>query len=85
MAEASSTPEKTGPPRKEKKIRRDRAAQGKVASAAGAFLVFVLLRALMVTVRCRLREPLGIFGAQRPRPGDFLFLAQPARVLHQNL
>ena len=85
MAEASSSPEKTGPPARKRKSGVIVPHKAKWHQRAGAFLVFVLLRALMVTVRCRLRSPLGIFGAQRPRPGDFLFLAQPARVLHQSL
>ncbi len=40
---------------------------------AGAFLVFVLLRALMVTVRCRLRDRSEFFAPNAPGPAIFCF------------
>ena len=54
MTEANSSPEKTGPPAKKRKSGVIVPHKAKWHQRAGAFLVFVLLRALMFTLRCRL-------------------------------
>jgi hypothetical protein len=73
MAEASSSPEKTGPPARKRKSGVIVPHKAKWHQRAGAFLVFVLLRALMGTVRCRLRDRSGFLAPNSPSPAIFCF------------
>jgi len=73
MAEASPSPEKPGPPARKRKSGVIVPHKAKWHQRAGAFLVFVLLRALMVTVRCRLRDRSGFLAPNAPSPAIFCF------------
>jgi len=68
MAEASSSPEKTGPPARKRKSGVIVPHQAKWHQRLGAFLVFILLRALMATVRCRLRNHSEFLAPNAPGP-----------------
>jgi lysophospholipid acyltransferase (LPLAT)-like uncharacterized protein len=68
MAEASSSPEKTGPPARKRKSGVIVPHQAKWHQRIGAFLVFISLRALMLTVRCRLRSPSEYLAPNAPGP-----------------
>ena len=68
MAEVSSSPEKPVPPAKKRKSGVIVPHKAKWHQHVGAFLVFVLLRALMVTVRCRLRNRSEFLAPNAPGP-----------------
>ena len=68
MAAASSSPEKTGPPAKKRKSGVIVPHKAKWHQRIGAFLVFILLRALMATVRCRLRGRSEFLAPNAPGP-----------------
>jgi hypothetical protein len=68
MAEASSSPEKTGPPARKRKSGVIVPHKAKWHQRIGAFLVFILLRTLMATVRCRLRSPSEFLAPNAPGP-----------------
>ncbi|MGO9586910.1 MAG: lysophospholipid acyltransferase family protein [Limisphaerales bacterium] len=73
MTEASSPPEKTGPPAKKRKSGVIVPHKAKWHQRLGAFAVFVSLRALMFTVRCRFRERSEFFAPNAPGPAIFCF------------
>ena len=73
MAEVSSSPEKTGPPARKRKSGVIVPHKARWHQRVGAFLVFVLLRALMVTVRCRLRSRSEFLAPNAPGPAIFCF------------
>ncbi len=68
MAEVSSSLEKTGPPARKRKSGVIVPHKARWHQRVGAFLVFVLLRALMVTVRCRLRSRSEFLAPNAPGP-----------------
>jgi hypothetical protein len=68
MAESSSSPEKTGPPVRKRKSGVIVPHKAKWHQRIGAFLVFILLRTLMATVRCRLRSPSEFLAPNAPGP-----------------
>ena len=73
MAEVNSSPEKTGPPAKKRKSGVVVPHKAKWHQRLGAFAVFVSLRALMITVRCRLRTPSEFLAPNAPGPAIFCF------------
>jgi lysophospholipid acyltransferase (LPLAT)-like uncharacterized protein len=73
MAEANSSPKKTAPPAKKRKSGVIVPHKAKWYQRAGAFAVFVLLRAFMVTVRCRFRDRSEFFAPNAPGPAIFCF------------
>ena len=73
MAEASSSPEKAVPPARKIKSGVVVPHKARWHQRAGAFAVFVLLRALMVTVRCRLRSRSEFLAPNAPGPAIFCF------------
>jgi len=68
MAEASSSPEKTDLPARKRKSGVIVPHKAKWHQRIGAFLVFILLRALMVTVRCRMRDRSEFLAPNAPGP-----------------
>ena len=68
MTEASSSPEKTAPPARKRKSGVIVPHKARWHQRIGAFLVFVLLRALMVTVRCHLRGRSEFLAPDAPGP-----------------
>ena len=68
MAEAGSSPEKTGPPARKRKSGVIVPHQARWHQRIGAFLVFISLRTLMATVRCRLRNPSEFLAPNAPGP-----------------
>jgi len=68
MTEASSSPEKTGPPAKKRKSGVIVPHKAKWHQRVGAFVVFILLRVLMVTVRCRLHRRSDFLAPNAPGP-----------------
>jgi lysophospholipid acyltransferase (LPLAT)-like uncharacterized protein len=68
MAEASSSPENPGPPARKRKSGVIVPHKAKWHQRVGAFLVFILLRTLMVTVRCRLRDRSEFLAPNAPGP-----------------
>jgi lysophospholipid acyltransferase (LPLAT)-like uncharacterized protein len=73
MAEASSSTEKAGPPARKRKSGVIVPHKAKWHQRAGAFLVFISLRALMVTVRCRMRNHSEFLAPNAPGPAIFCF------------
>ena len=73
MIEVSSSPQKPTPPAKKRKSGVIVPHKAKWHQRAGAFAMFVLMRALMVTVRCRFRERSEFFSPNAPGPAIFCF------------
>jgi lysophospholipid acyltransferase (LPLAT)-like uncharacterized protein len=73
MTEASSSPKKTGPSAKKRKSGVIVPHKAKWHQRAGALAVFVLLRALMATVRCRLRDGSEFLASNASGPAIFCF------------
>ena len=88
MAEASSTPPKPVPPAKKRKSGVIVPHSAKWYQQLGAFLVFVSLRSLLATVRCRLRAPSKFFAPGAPAPVIFCIwhnrLASCTKVLDEH-
>ena len=71
--ELSSTSPKPSPPAKKRKSGVIVPHKPKWHQRLGALLVFALLRAVMVTVRCRFRERSEFFAPNAPGPAIFCF------------
>jgi lysophospholipid acyltransferase (LPLAT)-like uncharacterized protein len=73
MAEVNSSPEKASPPAKKRKSGVIVPHTAKWHQRLGAFAIFVSLRTLMITVRCRLRTPSEFLAPNAPGPVIFCF------------
>jgi lysophospholipid acyltransferase (LPLAT)-like uncharacterized protein len=73
MADASSTPPPPVPPVKKRKSGVIVPHKPRWYQRLGAFGMFVLLRAVMITVRCRFRDHSEYFAPNAPGPAIFCF------------